>query len=72
MLGRGYYGTFHKMSCKHLDRYVNEFAGRHNFRDLDTIQQMCALAATMHGKQRRCKSLVKGNGLSSGAREITA
>ena len=72
MLRRGYYGTFHKMSCKHLDRYVNEFAGRHNIRDLDTIQQMCALAATMPGKQLRYKSLIQANGLSSGAREIAA
>ena len=37
MLKRGYYGTYHKMSPKHLDRYVNEFAGRHNQRPLDTL-----------------------------------
>ena len=30
MLKRAYYGTFHRMSPKHLDRYVDEFAGRHN------------------------------------------
>ena len=72
MLRRDYYGTFHKMSFKHLERYVNEFAGRHNIRDLDTIKQMCAMAATMHGKQLRYKSLIQGNGLSSGAREIAA
>ena len=72
LLRRGYYGTFHKLSCKHLGRYVNEFAGRHNIRDLDTIKQMCALAAAMHGKQLRYKRLLKGNGLSSGAREIAA
>ena len=28
MLKRGYYGTYHKMSPVHLDRYVTEFAGR--------------------------------------------
>ena len=27
---------FHKISPKHLDRYVAEFAGRHNIRPLDT------------------------------------
>ena len=33
-----------KMSEKHLDRYVSEFAGRHNHRPLDTIDQMSAMA----------------------------
>lgn len=32
MLKRGYVGTCHKMSFKHLDRYAAEFAGRHNVR----------------------------------------
>ncbi len=35
-LNRGYYGTYHHMSEKHLDRYVTEFAGRHNAREMDT------------------------------------
>ena len=35
MLKRGYVGTYHQMSVKHLDRYVSEFAGRHNARPLD-------------------------------------
>ena len=30
MLKCGYHGTYHKMSRKHLDLYVNEFSGRHN------------------------------------------
>ena len=34
MLKRGFYGTYHKMSVKHLQRYVTEFAGRHHVRDL--------------------------------------
>ena len=34
MLKRGYYGTYHRMSEKHLQRYVTEFAGRHNVRSL--------------------------------------
>ena len=43
-LKRGYHGVYHKMSPKHLNRYVQEFAGRHNVRDMDTIDQMRFLA----------------------------
>ena len=32
MMKRGYHGTYHKMSRKHLGRYVDEFSGRHNIR----------------------------------------
>ena len=36
-LKRGYTGVFHKMSPKHLDRYVREFTGRRNLRTRDTL-----------------------------------
>ena len=39
-LKRGFHGVYHKMSKKHLQRYVNEFAGRHNYREHDTIVHM--------------------------------
>lgn len=51
MLKRGYQGTYHKMSVKHLDRYVTEFAGRHNVRTLDTLDQMALVVTGMVGKQ---------------------
>ena len=51
MLKRGYHGTYHHMSAKHLDRYVNELAGRHNVRDADTAEQMTGLISAMTGKR---------------------
>ncbi len=59
MLKRGYYGTYHRLSEKHLQRYVNEFSGRHNIRSLDTIDQMAAVAKGMDGKRLRYQDLVK-------------
>lgn len=50
MLKRGYHGTYHKMSEKHLDRYVKEFSGRHNQRGLHTVQHMEKMARSMTGK----------------------
>lgn len=37
---RGYKGAYHKMSYKHLHRYVNEFTGRLNIKGLGTLEQM--------------------------------
>ena len=50
MLKRGYQGTYHKMSPKHLERYINEFSGRHNVREADTIEQMETAFIHMIGK----------------------
>ena len=58
LLKRGYHGTYHRMSPKHLGRYVQEFAGRYNLRDLDTVEQMTALARGMVGKRLRYRDLV--------------
>ena len=58
MLKRGYQGTFHHFSEKHLDRYVGEFAGRHNIRNADTADQMTLLARQTVGKRLRYADLV--------------
>lgn len=58
MLKRGYQGTFHHFSEKHLDRYVTEFAGRHNDREADTVDQMGNVAQGMVGKRLLYKALV--------------
>ena len=58
MLKRGYIGTYHKMSPKHLDRYVREFTGRNNIRDMDTVDQMAFLARSFVGKRLKYRDLV--------------
>ena len=58
MLKRGYVGTFHQMSAKHLGRYVTEFKGRHNSRPLDTEDQMAAIMDGAVGKRLRYQDLI--------------
>ena len=65
---RSYHGTFHKISHKHLGRYVAEFSGRQNIRDMDTIDMMAALVRGVVGKRLRYRELIADNGLPSGAR----
>ena len=68
MLKRAHAGTFHKISPKHLDRYVTEFSGRHNLREADTIDIIGAFAEGAIGKRLRYEDLIADNGLSSEAR----
>jgi len=58
MLKRGYTGVYHRMSEKHLQRYVNEFAGRHNIRPMDTLDQMRAIVRGLEGRRLRKADLV--------------
>ncbi len=50
LLKRAHTGTFHTLSPKDLDRYVQEFAGRHNLRALDTIDQIKGVRRAMDRK----------------------
>lgn len=68
MFKRAHNGTFHKISPKHADKYVKEFAGRHNVRCQDTIDQLMVTGKRMPGRRLRYKDLIADNGLSSGAR----
>ena len=68
VLKRAHKGVFHKISPKHLNRYVTEFAGKHNVRNLDTLAQMTVLVAGLVGKRLMRRDLVADNGLPSGAR----
>ena len=58
LLKRGYHGTFHHVSAKHLQRYINEFASRHNVRDNDTIVMMQGICAGMIGKRLMYRELI--------------
>ena len=57
MLKRGYHGTHHHFSHKHLGRYVSEFAGRQSGRDLGKLEQMELLARTMDGRRLTYRDL---------------
>lgn len=46
------------MSVKHLDRYVDEFEGRHNIRPLDTTRQMETVAQRADGRRLTYAELI--------------
>lgn len=60
MLKRAHKGVYHKISRKHLDRYVNEFVVRHNIRELDTIRQMELVFVGFIGQRLKYDDLVSG------------
>ena len=57
-LKRGYHGTYHHVSEKHLSRYVAEFEGRHNSRPADAVDQIGSIVQGMEGKRLKYKDLI--------------
>ena len=66
MLKRAHKDTFHKISPKHLQRYVNEFSGKHNVRHSGTLDQMRDTVARLVGRNLLHRDLVACNGRSKG------
>ena len=60
--------AFHKMSPKHLNRYVQELAGKYNVRESDTLDRMREVVSRFMGRTLPYRRLITPNGLPSGAR----
>lgn len=58
VLKRAHKGVYHRISVKHLQRYVDEFSGKHGIRGMDTLSQMGYLVASMSGKRLRFRELI--------------
>ena len=58
LLKRGHYGVYHYMSAKHLHRYVNEFAFRHNTAQSGTMRFIEMTITRMIGKRPTYKGLI--------------
>ena len=59
-LKRAHKGVYHRLSAKHLQRYVDSFAAKRNIRDADTADQMAAVVASMFGRDITYDALTRG------------
>ena len=59
LLKRGYVGTFHYMSWKHLHRYCDEFAYRHNAGKGNGFETIGAVLRCMVGKRVTYRRLIQ-------------
>lgn len=57
----------HRLSPKHLQRYVDMFAGRQNIREMDTLTQMQHVVAALVGRRLMYRDLVADTGRSARA-----
>ena len=59
LIKRGHKGVYHKMSRKHIHRYVDEFSARYNSRALGTRKRMELAALGMCGQWLPWKRLTR-------------
>ena len=64
MLKRAHKRVYHRLSPKHLQRYVAMFVGRQNIRDLDTLAQIQHVVAGLVGRRLMYRDLVADTGES--------
>jgi hypothetical protein len=59
---RGYIGTYHYMSRKHLQKYANEFAFRYNTKNLSESAQFNLVLSNAGNYRITYKQLIRGQG----------
>jgi transposase-like protein len=60
LLKRGFHGTFHSISKKHLHRYLAEFEFRYNTRKVDDGERVRQIIKSAVGKRLTYKEVIKG------------
>ena len=65
LLKCGYFGTYHRMPPRNLQRYVDECVGRNSVRGLDTVEQMEQAAKRFENKLLPYRILTRKNRLDS-------
>ena len=68
LLKRAHAGTFHKLSPRRFNRYVQQFAGSHDVSTPDTIHEIEGVCRGTEGKRLTHKALTKHSGPRSGPR----
>lgn len=58
LLKRGYYGTFHHLTWKHLPRYLAEFEARFSMGEMNCLDRLNFLLESVSGRRLSYKGLI--------------